>query len=354
MIDVHLHAHFSHVALNFAFCVPSQGVSVLYGPSGSGKTSLLRAIAGLNHFHGHVKIGEHIWQNENYFTPVHKRAIGYVFQEPSLFPHLSVKKNLTFGQRNERTSSLNFMKVIDLLNIGSLLHRSSHHLSGGERQRVAIARAVLSNPKILLMDEPLSALDTEARHDILHLLIQLRDHLSLPILYITHNMYEVDHLANQLILINEGKVLATGPLNVLQTDFNLPLCHQEDCAVSVDGIVESYQEKTGLLSVKIQDTLLYLPSAYKASGQKIRLRIGAHNVALSLDNLSKTTFLNTLSAHIKTIYALNDFEMLLLLETGQERKSFNFLSRITRHSFQHLNLREGMTIYAHIKGATLK
>ena len=192
--------------LDSAFTVPAQGVTAVWGPSGAGKTTLLRAIAGLVRLSGHVRIGDETWQDGRTFRPVHKRRVGFVFQEASLLPHLSVRGNLDYAVK--RSASRNFDEVVAQLNLAPMLDRGIARLSGGERQRVAIGRALLSAPKLLLMDEPLSSLDGEAKAEIVPLIANLAKTSGLPILYVSHDAYEIERLADRVLRIQEGKVTA--------------------------------------------------------------------------------------------------------------------------------------------------
>ena len=211
-------------SLDAGFTAPAKGVTALFGPSGCGKTTVLRCIAGLQRLpDGLCVVGGDVWQDrDGAFLPTHKRPLGYVFQEASLFPHLSVRRNLMFGaprgEGGAGKGKIAFDEVVELLGVTALLDRAPGKLSGGERQRVAIGRALLSQPKLLLMDEPLSALDRATKDEILPFLERLRDRLSLPIVYITHAIAEVERLADQIVLMEKGRVIGAGPLEELQSD----------------------------------------------------------------------------------------------------------------------------------------
>jgi molybdate transport system ATP-binding protein len=195
--------------LDAAFAAPGRGITALVGPSGCGKTSLLRCIAGLTRLPGRLTVGEAVWQDERLFLPPHRRAVGFVFQEPSLLAHLSVRRNLTFGLDRTRTHpKIGFDEVVDLLGVAPLLQRSTQRLSGGERQRVAIGRALLSQPDLLLMDEPLSSLDPESKADILPFLERLHQALSIPILYVSHDLAEVGRLADHVLVMQAGRIVS--------------------------------------------------------------------------------------------------------------------------------------------------
>ncbi len=190
--------------LDAAFTVPADGITAVWGPSGAGKTTLLRAIAGLVRLSGHVRIGDETWQDGRVFRPVHKRHVGFVFQEASLLPHLRVRGNLDYAAK--RSGSRDFDAVVAQLGLSPLLGRDVAKLSGGERQRVAIGRALLSTPKLLLMDEPLSSLDGEAKAQIVPMIAGLAKTSGVPILYVSHDVYEIERLADRVLRIQDGKV----------------------------------------------------------------------------------------------------------------------------------------------------
>ena len=193
--------------LDTAFTIPSGGVTAVVGPSGCGKTTLLRCIAGLTRLSGRLEVKGEVWQDDRLFLPAHRRAVGYVFQEPSLLAHLSVRQNLMFGfKRSKDRSKIGFDEVVSLLGVDSLLTRSTLRLSGGERQRVAIGRALLSQPELLLMDEPVSSLDAESKAEILPYLERLHQTLSIPMIYVSHDLAEVARLADHVLLMRDGRI----------------------------------------------------------------------------------------------------------------------------------------------------
>jgi molybdate transport system ATP-binding protein len=213
MIDVRLHGARGAFVLDAAFAVPAEGITVVRGPSGSGKTSLLRAIAGLDHMTGHVRINNEIWQDGTVFVPPHKRHAGYVFQEASLFPHLDVRGNLDYARRRA-SGAVDVDAIVADLDIARLFDRAVHDLSGGERQRVAVARALMAAPKLLLMDEPLSSLDRTARDGILPLIKRLGK--KLPILYVTHDPAETLALADRVLGMENGRITLESLSNGLE------------------------------------------------------------------------------------------------------------------------------------------
>ncbi len=193
--------------LDADFTAPGRGVTALVGPSGGGKTTLLRCIAGLTRLSGSLRIGDQVWQDDSRFLPPHRRAVGYVFQEPSLLAHLSVRGNLLYGfKRSGDRRKVAFDDVVSLLGVGAILDRSPHRLSGGERQRVAIGRALLSQPDLLLMDEPVSSLDPDSKAEILPYLDRLHQTLAIPVLYVSHDMKEVARLADRVLVMTDGRI----------------------------------------------------------------------------------------------------------------------------------------------------
>src|SRR4051812_33679691 len=290
-------------SLDASFSVPATGVTALFGPSGCGKTTVLRCIAGLQHLpDGYCAIDGDVWQDRTLFRRPHERPVGYVFQEASLFPHLSVRRNLLYGAPRRmpalNPSGIAFDEVIELLGLKTLLDRSPQNLSGGERQRVAIGRALLSQPKLLLMDEPLSALDRLTKDEILPFLDRLHEQLSLPVIYVSHDMTEVERLADHLVLMEAGRVIASGPLTALQSDPALPLVKGRDAAISLDATVESYDPGYGLITLAVNGGQFVLPGPPGQAGERRRIRIVAGDVSLALDPPSSSTILNSLPVKI--------------------------------------------------------
>ena len=260
-------------------------MTALYGPSGCGKTTLLRCIAGLNRVRdGGCRVNGEVWQDgEGVFLPTHRRPLGYVFQEASLFAHLSVKGNLRFGAppAGERRRRSPGTRSIELCGLGRLLDRAPRDLSGGERQRVALGRALLSQPRLLLMDEPLSALDAAAKAEILPFLERLRDRLSLPALYVTHDMAEVERLADHLALIDRGRVIAAGPLAEMQSDPALPLAAARGAAVTLAGTIAAVDDAYGLTTVAVARRRVRRAGPAGPIGARRRLRVLAGDVSLA-------------------------------------------------------------------------
>ncbi len=341
-------------ALDAAFRVPDAGLIALFGPSGCGKTTVLRCIAGLNRFaDGRCVVGGEVWQDGARFRPAYRRAVGYVFQEASLFPHLSVRRNLLYGAPRHGSGGLAMDEAVGLLGLGPLLGRAPQHLSGGERQRVAIGRALLSQPRLLLMDEPLAALDRAAKEEILPFLERLPATVALPIIYVSHDMAEVERLADHMVLMRAGRVIASGPLLALQSDPALPLAAAREAAVSLDAVALAYDEGYGLAMLSIDGADIAVPSRPLAPGTPCRLRIGASDVSLSLAPPGPSTIINALAAKVLDGSLVGPHEVTAVLGLGADGAGARLLARVTRHSWDRLGLSPGLAVHAQIKGAAL-
>jgi molybdate transport system ATP-binding protein len=354
-ISVNFRGRLGRFELNALFEVPARGVTALFGPSGCGKTAVMRCIAGLNRLKdSFCSVAGDIWQDTQQFRPVHERPIGYVFQEASLFPHLSVRRNLMFGRPTaEKVGEIQFDDVVDLLGIGKLLDRSPRNLSGGERQRVAIGRALLTQPKLLLMDEPLSALDQMTKNEILPYLDRLHATLELPVFYISHDMSEIERLADQLVLMNSGRVLAAGPISQLQADLSLPLALSQKAAVSLDATVVSQDPIDGLATLSVEDGSFLVPTEPVRPGDRKRFRVLADDVSLARQRPNQSTIMNVLPARIISVRTTSDHQVLALLGLGEGGTGSNLLSRVTKRAWTELELKPGLDVYAQVKAVAL-
>jgi molybdenum ABC transporter, ATP-binding protein len=343
--------------LDASFTAPGSGITALFGPSGCGKTSVLRCIAGLTRLAGRCSVAGAVWQDEGRFLPPHRRPVGYVFQEASLFPHLSVRGNLLYAHRGKvptgSDAPISFDDVIELLGLASLIPRAPQHLSGGERQRVAIGRALLSQPRLLLMDEPLSALDLATREEILPFLERLHETLAIPVFYVTHEIGEVERLADHLVFMQAGRVVAAGPLTELQSDIGLPLAFSRDAAVSLPATAGDYDPAYGLLKVEVDGASLLVPGRSHPAGTRLRLRIRAADVSLTTAPPGPTSILNVLPAVIAEERPLGETEKVVVLRLGVSGQGSRVLARITRRSWDALGLAVGTKIHAQIKSAAL-
>jgi molybdate transport system ATP-binding protein len=357
VIEVVFRGTLGRFTLDAAFTVPATGVTALFGPSGCGKTTVLRCIAGLQRLsEGLCTIGGDVWQDRTTFRPAYRRPVGYVFQEASLFPHFSVRRNLLYGAPRRRQISAaetHFKEVIDLLGLAGLLNRSPQNLSGGERQRVAVGRALLSEPKLLLMDEPLSALDRQTKDEILPFLERLHANLSLPVIYVSHDIAEIERLADNLVLMQAGRIIAAGPFNEVSSNPALPLALTKEAAVSVDAVVRSYDEKYGLAILEVDGGRFTAPMASAPVGSRRRLTIAASAVSLAHEPPRATTVLNILPATILSATPAGEHEIVVLLGLGPDGTGSHLLARITRRSLDDLELAAGMKIYAQVKGVAL-
>ena len=357
MIDVRLQMQYSGFALDVDLKLPGRGVTALYGHSGSGKTTCLRCIAGLERAEdGFVQINDYVWQDSRngVFVPPHKRALGYVFQEASLFPHLSVRANLEFGlKRIPRTlRRVDMAHATELLGIGHLLERHPQHLSGGERQRIGIARALLTSPQLLLMDEPLAALDSKRKSEILPYLERLHDELDIPLLYVSHAQDEVARLADHIVLLSDGKALASGPIGETLARLDLPLALGDDAGVVINGSVSAYDEHYQLLTLQLPDSALSIRVAHAplALGKQLRIKVQARDVSLSLQAQEASSILNRLPVTVaEEISADNNAHVLVRLDAG----GTPLLARITRFSRDQLQLHPGQALWAQIKAVAV-
>jgi len=357
-----IRADFRNVLGNFtldtAFEAPAKGVTALFGPSGCGKTTVIRCMAGLIRVKdGYCSVDGEVWQDrDGTFLPTYKRPLGYVFQEASLFPHLSVRKNLLFGAPREKPKDrpeIDFDEVVDLLGVRPLLDRSPANLSGGERQRVGIGRALLTQPKLLLMDEPLSALDRKTKNEILPFIEKLRDHFAVPIFYITHDITEVERLADQLVLIEKGHVVMAGTLAELESNPGSPIARSREAAVSLSGSVISFDPKYGLLHLAIPGGVLIAPSPPAEIGETRRIRILASDVSLAREAPGRSSILNVLPAKVVTMKPLDAYETLVVVALGENGEGARVLARMTRKSWEELGLSETPSVFAQVKYVAL-
>jgi molybdate transport system ATP-binding protein len=345
-------------ALDARFEAPMRGVTALFGPSGCGKTTVLRCIAGLQTLHdGYLSVGGEVWQDGAAFRPPHERSVGYVFQEASLFPHLSVRGNLLYGQRRATRRGAKevtrFDDVVALLGIAGMLDRSPLRLSGGERQRVAVGRALLAQPRLLLMDEPLAGLDRLSKDEILPYLEALHTALSIPVLYVSHDLAEVERLADHLVLLEAGRVVAYGPLEELQADPTLPVARLPDAAVALNATVTGYDPDYGLTTLAIDGATIIAPGQYGAPGTPQRVRIGASDVSLARQNPGPSTILNVLPARVAAAEPQDGAQMNVVVRLGQAGEGARLLARVTRKSWQALGVRPGDLVHVQVKSVAL-
>src|SRR5262245_1756763 len=357
LINIRFEGTLGKFQLNVVVDVPMHGITALFGPSGSGKTTVLRCIAGLTRLPGQLIVGSQVWQSETVFLPPHHRPIGYVFQEASLFAHLSVRENLTYGRdralKSGASEEIRFDDVIGLMDLGRLLDRTTAVLSGGERQRVAIGRALLSQPRLLLMDEPLSALDRRSKEEILPYFEALHDTLSIPILYVSHDISEVERLADVLVLLDHGSVVASGPIADVLAEGSLSIASTPEAATVVEGVVKAFDSRYGLTELEVDNQALFVPGRIGVIGKTRRVRIAAADVSLSPDRPSRTSILNVLPVRVKAVHQISEAQVNVVVSIGHHDDGTKLLARISMRALHTLDFTTGQDIYAQIKAVSL-
>ncbi|MBU0751558.1 MAG: molybdenum ABC transporter ATP-binding protein [Gammaproteobacteria bacterium] len=344
--------HYPGFGLEVDVHLPARGVTALFGPSGSGKTTLLRLIAGLEKSpDGLLTIGDDVWQDAQHFVPTHRRPLGYVFQDARLFPHLDVRRNLEYGLRriDPAARRVALDEVVDLLGIAPLMQRMPERLSGGESQRVAIARALAVSPRLLLMDEPLAALDQARKQEVLPYLERLHDALKIPVLYVSHAIDEVARLADHMLLLDGGRVLAQGAPADLMTRLDLPLALGDDTGALIEATVARHDEAYQLTEVEFPGAHLLLPGRPAAIGHRVRVRVLARDVSITLTAAAQTSILNILPATVTGVAAVSASQNVVALDLGGTA----ILARVTRKSVDALGLRSGLGVFAQIKGIAI-
>jgi len=351
-MEARFHVDRGDFSLRVDLDIPERGVTALFGPSGCGKTTLLRAIAGLEPgSDGYFRFGDAVWQDHGRFLPPHKRSVGYVFQEPSLFAHLDVRHNLEYGLKRLRGAAarVSLEQAVSLLGIDPLLGRHPHQLSVGEQQRVAIARALAASPAMLLLDEPLAALDMERKQEILPYLESLHHELGIPVLYVSHSRDEVARLADHLILMDDGRIEATGPVSEVFTRLDLPLAHGPDTGSVVDTIVAGHDEEFELSFLDSDAGRFIVAQNGRPPGTAVRLQIRASDVSLTLKRQAKTSILNIFPATVDELVDDGSAQTTVRILLG----TVPLLSRITRKSAADLGLKPGKQVHAQIKSVAL-
>lgn len=339
-------------SIDVQFDIPANGVLGIFGPSGCGKTSILRCIAGLEkNVCGSISIDGESWLSADQAGyKVFEREVGYVFQDSRLFPHLNVKQNLEFGaKRGSEKLTANFWdKVVGLFDIHHLLDRHVEQLSGGEKKRVAIARALMSQPKLLLLDEPLSYLDEQIKRDILPFLDALHRELSIPIVFVSHSYEEVIHFCDHLLVIRDGAIQYEGSLSEALISPHAPFIHMDGASVILEASAVDFDPEFQLSDVAVGKEIFKVPQALD-QGQKLRLRIKASDVSLCLQQVSDSTILNIIPVEIYNIHPADAGRVLIELSLDQDI----LLARISLRSFKKLDLKQGQKLFAQIKAVSL-
>jgi molybdate transport system ATP-binding protein len=332
---------------------PASGITALFGRSGSGKTTLLRCVAGLEHApHACVHFNGDVWQDDQHFVPAHQRPLGYVFQESSLFAHLDARGNLEYGLKRVPAAQrrIGFDQAVQFMGLESLLAHRANELSGGQRQRVAIARALLTSPQLLLLDEPLTNLDLASRAEILPHLERLHDELSIPIVYVSHEISEVMRIADHIALIDAGRMQAFGPIDQLLTRPDLPLAHLEAAGSIFEGVIDEHDAHYHLSYVAIAAGHLAISQRAAAPGKRVRVRIDARDVSLALEPPQQSSITNILPGRVIDVTEDRDpAQRLVRLEVGGRP----LLARVTGRSVAQLGIVPGMALYAQVKSVAL-
>jgi len=316
--------------------IPDAGITGIFGESGSGKTTLLRCIAGL----------ERGGNNEG--LPAHKRNVGYVFQEPGLFPHLTVRGNIDYGARRATTRRVDGAPVIDMLGIGDLLGRKPASLSGGEAQRVAIAAALLRSPDLVLMDEPLASLDRKRRDELLPYFDRLHDELSVPVIYVSHDIDEISRLCDHLVLLDKGRVAASGDLFDVVSRVDVPMLSGRNAGVVLWATPVDHED--GLTKFDFGDGDIWAPGEFETGRNPMRLRISARDVSIVRERPQQTTILNVLRAVVEEIHIVDKAAALVRLGVGNQ----SLLAQVTNRSVSRLELKPGERVFAQVKSVTVR
>jgi molybdate transport system ATP-binding protein len=349
-IDARFRIDWPGFALDVDLRLPGRGVTALFGPSGSGKTTVLRCIAGLERARGRLVVAGEVWQDEAHWLPPHRRPVGYVFQEASLFPHLTVLGNLRYGMRRAgQAQRVRLDHAIALLGIGHLLDRRPERLSGGERQRVGIARALAVAPRLLLMDEPLAALDFKRKQEILPYLERLHDELDIPMLYVSHAADEVARLADHLVVLDGGRVLAAGPLGETLARIDAPFRLGEDAGAVLDGAVGEIDPAWSLARVDFDGGSLWARDTGLAVGQRVRVRVLARDVSLA-EEPGVSSIQNVLRGHVDAVGA-DEHPGLALVRVRVGNALL--LARLTRRAVAALNVAAGRQFWVQVKSVAL-
>lgn len=335
--------------------LPATGVTVLFGASGSGKTTLLRCLAGLERApRGRVDLAGQLWQDETrrHFLPTWKRPVGMVFQEASLFEHLSVAANLRYGLRRvgSARAARTLAAAIDILGIAHLMDRMPEALSGGERQRTAIARALATDPQLLLFDEPLAALDPARKQDVLPWLERLRAELQLPMVYVTHSPEELARLADQVVVLGQGRVLLQGPVGEVLAALDLPLLGGDEQGVVLDAVLAERMPQWHLARADFAGGCLWLRDTERPLGSPLRLRLLARDLSLATQAPQGSSIQNQLQGCIEAVAAdRHPAQRLVRLRVGQAQ----LLARITARAWDQLGLHLGQTVWVQVKSVAL-
>jgi molybdate transport system ATP-binding protein len=354
MLKVAIRKRLAAFDLDVRFELPTPGVAALFGPSGCGKTSTVSAIAGLlEPDEGTIELDSQVLLDttRGRCVPVEQRRVAYIFQHARLFPHLSVAGNLRYAlKRAPPARFVDMDEVIELLELKHLLERRTQHLSGGERQRVAIARALLSQPRLLLLDEPLASLDRERRDEVLPYLESLRDRLSLPMVYVSHRFEEVLRLATHVVLMQSGRVTAQGDIGAISLDASLRSLIDPDAVGAVmDGRVLGIEAQSGLTRISLGRGEIKLGTQGWPTGTAVRVQLLARDIIVARRLPDQLSVRNHLAGTLTRIEPDGAHSDLVSIDVG----GATLLARITRAATRELDLAPGLPAFALIKAASL-
>lgn len=353
-ISIDVRAARGEFRLHAEFLAPTPGVVALYGTSGAGKSTLVHAIAGLVPASGTVRIDGETWldSSRGIDVPAERRGVGYVFQDARLFPHLDVEGNLDYGARRSRGAVVARRDdVVELLGLAPLLARRVHRLSGGERQRVALGRALLAQPRLLLLDEPLAAIDAARRDEVLPYLVRLRDASRIPMLYVSHQYDEVLRLATHVVLMADGRAVANGTPSALSRDPALRrVVGPDGVGAVVETEVTALDAATGLAQMPLGNGMLRVPQAGVAIGDRVRLHIHARDVIIATRPPEGLSVRNVIAAVIESMSSDGDEDVLVMLAVGRE----GLMARVTAAAAHELSLAPGQSVWALVKAASLR
>ena len=351
MLQLAVQQTLGNLSLDVNVAIAPQGVTAIFGRSGAGKSSLINLVAGLSHAkQGRIVLNERaLFDSEAKLNlPPEKRKIGYVFQEPRLFPHYKVEGNLKYGCK--RFDQTTFLQIVELLGIQHLLDRYPNSLSGGEKQRVAIGRALLTEPDILLMDEPLSALDLPRKNELLNYLSELAKNLSIPILYVSHSLDEVVRLADHILLMEQGKVIAHDKVTKVWNSPEFAPWQPENQRFSLLELpIVAHQPDYNMQGLGIGEQRLWItPQARYQFGDNLRITLASKDISIMLDKPERTSIRNVLLGTICNIEQKTDRLDLAIQVSDQQ-----FWASISLWSFDELNLKLGQQVYAQIKSISI-
>ncbi|HZF14778.1 MAG TPA: molybdenum ABC transporter ATP-binding protein [Steroidobacteraceae bacterium] len=356
MIDFDARAALGSFHLDVTFRVPEAGTTVLFGPSGAGKTTVLALLAGaMKARSGRIEVGSSVFVDtaRDHFVPLERRRLGWVFQDGRLFPHLTVAQNLTYGlkRRREEPIRVDEGRVLEVLGIGGLLDRWPRDLSGGERQRIAIGRALLAQPRLLLMDEPLASLDVPRKREILELLASIGIEFAIPIVYVTHSLAELVRLADHVVLLDRGRVLAHGPANDLLGRSDTPLlAARGDAGAIIEAPIAAQRPERGTTVLTLGAQQLQIPYLGGGVGHRVRVHIIANDVIVATERPRAISVRNVLSASVSRLSAREDGAVNVELALSDEHR---LLATVTQEAVRELKLAPGLPVFALLKSVAI-